>query len=162
MKMGYLIGITGAIGVGWAYWYYNIACPDPNMVRENGDCVCKDNYFPNPEDNDACLSNVEEAKGKKGILIDGVYHPHPKGEDLLKLIREDTTGEIVIDCMMCKSLGQKQAKDGRCLKCQQTNVQSKYLHETDPSQSWVDEYNSQYAPKTVSRPPPITSDYSWD
>jgi len=150
-----LIATLAVVGASGAYYYYNIHCPDTNMERnDDGDCVCGDGYYLDPEDDTKCVAlPTTEASECKGVLVNGVYIYDPDGDDLTDKLTDDVT-KVQLDCLLCKACGTDQADDGRCLECQDSASRTTWK---DTTADWKDKYH--WDNKNTSTP--ISKDYSW-
>lgn len=150
-----IIATLAIVGASGAYYYYNIHCPDTNMERnDDGDCVCGEGYYLDPDDDTVCVAlPTTEASECKGVLVNGVYIYDPDGEDLTDKFGDDITS-MQIDCLLCKACSKDQADDGRCLECQDSASRTTWK---DTTGDWKDQYH--WDNKNTSTP--ISKDYSW-
>lgn len=152
-----LIVTLSVVGSAGAYYYYNIHCPDIMERDDEGECVCPEGYYVDPDDDQKCVAHpTTEAPACTGVLVDGVYVYDADG-DAIDL--SDDATEVQIDCLLCNACAQDQADDGRCLRCQPITTQDTWRDEDSvlTHEDWIEDYHTNNNGTTT----PISSDYAW-
>lgn len=157
-----LLLTVAVVGTGGAYYYYKMYCPDVMVRDDDGDCVCPDTHFLDPDDDQNCVAlSTTEAPACTGTLVNGVY-VYDKDGDALTTVLGDESKDVQIDCLLCKACSQDQADDGRCLRCQPAATQTTWRATDDVGEdeldhaAWITDYHDNNHGTTTPLPT-----YAW-